>query len=119
MAADEAAGHIQGAPPTLHGNLAAIVRDQIAPAVAAGIEPASPQADPTVSVLMTRCAHLLDCRDDAESRWQLLARLERMNDPRRERYSSLLAVINGWPGPESLRPVLDLSVHALQARIQG
>ncbi|MFI1224808.1 MULTISPECIES: MerR family transcriptional regulator [unclassified Streptomyces] len=119
MARDQTAGYVQGGPPVPHSNLAAIVRDQIAPAVAAGIDPASPQADPIVAVLMTRCAHLLDCRDDAESRWQLLARLERVNDPRRERYSSLLAVINGWPGPESLRPVLDWSVHALRARTQG
>ncbi|MFE2931990.1 MerR family transcriptional regulator [Streptomyces sp. NPDC059278] len=119
MVQEQTAGYVQGGPPVLHCNLAAIVRDQIAPAVAAGIEPASLQADPIVAVLMTRCAHLLDCRDDAESRWQLLARLERVNDPRRERYLSLLAVINGWPGPESLRPVLDWSVHALQARTQG
>ncbi|WP_405677414.1 MerR family transcriptional regulator [Streptomyces sp. NBC_01511] len=119
MAREQTAGYVQGGPPMLHSNLAAIVRDQIAPALAADIEPASLQADPIVAVLMTRCAHLLDCRDDAESPWQLLARLERVNDPRRERYFSLLAVINGWPGPESLRPVLDWSVHALQARMQG
>lgn len=119
MAQEQTAAYAQGGPPMLHSDLAAIVRDQIAPAVAAGIEPASLQADPIVAVLMTRCAPLLDCRDDAESRWQLLARLERVNDPRRERYSSLLAVINGWPGPESLRPVLDWSVHALRARMQG
>lgn len=118
MAEDQAAGHIPGVPPSPHNDLAAIVRDQIAPAVAAGIAPASPQADEIVSALMTRCAHLLDCRDDAESRGQLLTRLERMNDPRRERYFSLLAVINGWPGPESLQPVLDWSVHALHARTQ-
>ncbi|WP_405566989.1 MerR family transcriptional regulator [Streptomyces sp. NBC_01167] len=115
---DQAAGHIADTPPSPHRDLAAIVRDQIAPAVAAGIEPASPQADPIVSALMTRCTPLLESRDDADSRGQLLTRLERMNDPRRERYFSLLAVINGWPGPESLQPVLDWSVHALQARIQ-
>ncbi|MFE7752592.1 MerR family transcriptional regulator [Streptomyces sp. NPDC057428] len=119
MAQEQTAGYVQGGPPMPHSNVAAIVRDQIAPAVAARIEPASLQADAIVAVLMTRCAHLLDCRDDAESRWQLMARLERVNDPRRERYFSLLAVINGWPGPESLRPVLDWSVHALQARMRG
>ncbi|WP_430495979.1 MerR family transcriptional regulator [Micromonospora trifolii] len=41
------------------------------------------------------------------------------NDPRRERYLSLLAVVIGWPGPQSLPPVLDWAVHALQPRIQG
>jgi len=34
-----------------------------------------------------------------------------VNDPRRERYLTLLAVINGWPGPESLAPVLDWSTE--------
>ncbi|MDX3376001.1 MerR family transcriptional regulator [Streptomyces sp. ME02-6991-2A] len=116
---EQTAAYAQGSPPMPHGDLAAIVRDQTAPAVAAGIEPVSLQADPIVSVLMTRCAHLLDGRDDAESRRQLLARLKRVNDPRRERYLSLLAVINGWPAPESLRPVLDWSVHALHARMRG
>ncbi|MER5966256.1 MerR family transcriptional regulator [Streptomyces sp. NPDC002057] len=118
MAQEETVAHTEGGPPTLHSNVGAIVRDQIAPAVAAGIDPASLQADPIVAVLMTRCAHLLGSRDDAESRLQLLARLERVNDPRRERYFSLLAVINGWPDPESLRPVLDWSVHVLRARMQ-
>lgn len=115
----ETAKYIPGRPPAPHTDLAAIVRDQITPAVAAGVEPASPRADPVVAVLMTRCAHLLDRGDDATSRGQLLVRLRRMNDPRRERYSSLLAVINGWPGPDSLRPVLDWAVRALQARTRG
>ncbi|MGW7018067.1 GNAT family N-acetyltransferase [Streptomyces decoyicus] len=75
--------------------MAAIVREQIGPVVVDGIEPASPQADPIVSVLMNRRAHLLDRRNDAESRCRLLARLESMNDPRRERYFSLLAVLKG------------------------
>ena len=30
---------------------------------------------------------------------------------------TLLAVINGWPAPESLTPVLDWSIHALGARV--
>lgn len=134
---EEAAGHLPGEPPMLHGSLAAIVRDQVAPAVAAGTDPAAPQADPIVAVLLTRCAHLLDRGDgdgdgdgdgneggDGDSgdgagpdpRRQLAARLERMNDPRRERYFALLAVINGWPAPESLRPVLDWAARALYAR---
>jgi hypothetical protein len=50
---------------------------------------------------------------------QLLARLEAVNDSRRERYLTLLAVINGWSAPESLTPVLDWSIQALGARIPG
>ncbi len=56
--------------------------------------------------------------DDAGLRRRLVTRLESANDPRRERYLQLLAVINGWPVPESLAPVLDWSIHAVRARIQ-
>ncbi|WP_448318435.1 MerR family transcriptional regulator [Streptomyces sp. CO7] len=115
---DVAAGRVEGAPPSRHSDLAAIVRDRTAPAVAAGIEPASPRADPVVAALTTGCAHLFEGRDDGGSRRQLLTRLEALNDPRRERYLSLLAVINGWPRPESLQPVLDWSLHALRARVR-
>ncbi len=46
-----------------------------------------------------------------------LARLEAANDPRRERYLTLLAVVNGWQVLESLTPVLDWSIQALAARV--
>jgi len=42
-----------------------------------------------------------------------------VNDPRRERYLTLLAVINGWPAPDSLAPVLDWSTRALGAPVPG
>ncbi|MFI8291502.1 MerR family transcriptional regulator [Streptomyces sp. NPDC085614] len=114
--AEDLAADARTGPPALHDDLAAIVRDEIAPALAAGIEPASPRAEPCVSALLARCAHLLDRHDDDTGpRQRLLTRLERMNDPRRERYLTLLAVINGWPAPESLRPVLTWSIHALGA----
>ena len=45
----------------------------------------------------------------------VLARLESVNDSRRETYLTLLAVINGWPAPESLTPVLEWSSRALAA----
>lgn len=134
VAREAAAARLQGEPPVLHGTLGAIVRDQVAPAVAAGVDPASAQADPVVALLLSRCAHLLDRDGDfvdggdhgggggpgdrggADARRQLPARLDSTNDPCRERYLALLAVINGWPAPESLRPVLDWSVRALRAQ---
>ncbi|MET9624100.1 MerR family transcriptional regulator [Streptomyces sp. NPDC006464] len=115
--AEERAADAQAGPPSPHDDVAAIVRDEIAPAVAAGIDPASPRAEPRVSALLTRCAHLVDSRDDDTGpRQRLLTRLEGLNDPRRERYLALLAVINDWPAPESLRPVLGWSIQALRAR---
>ena len=111
-----AALHTPGGPPTRDRDLAATVRDQVAPAVAAGIQPASPAADAIVSVLLCRCAPLLDGTGDVESRRLLLARLDTINDPRRERYLDLLAVINGWPVGETAQPELDWAIGALRAR---
>ncbi|MFF5247738.1 hypothetical protein ACFY3V_25920 [Streptosporangium sp. NPDC000095] len=54
--------------------------------------------------------------DDADLRRRLLVRLESANAPRRETYLRLLAVINGWPAPESLTPVLGWFIRALIAR---
>jgi DNA-binding transcriptional MerR regulator len=99
LAADQAAELARRDRSGPRPGLAAVVRDQVAPAVAAGIAPDSPEAGPVVSGLLSRCADLVD-------RGELPARLELMNDPRRERYFRLLAVINGWPAPQSLQPVL-------------
>jgi DNA-binding transcriptional MerR regulator len=117
MAIDEAAERAQGSTPVLHRGLIAVVRDQASSALAAGIEPASPEAAPAVAALTAHYAHILGRPDDAGLRRQLLARLEAVNDPRRERYLTLLAVINGWPAPQSLTQVLDWSIRALGARI--
>ncbi|MFE6041649.1 MerR family transcriptional regulator [Streptomyces sp. NPDC056452] len=99
-------------------DIAVVVRDQAGPALAAGIDPASPQADPVVAAFTAHYAHLLARPDDVELRRRLAARLESVNDPRRERYLRLLAVVNGWPAPESLAPELDWSVQALRVRTQ-
>ena len=113
MARDEAAERGQGNTPVPRRGLIAVVRDQVGPVLAARIEPTSPQAAPVVASLTAHYARILSRPDDAGLRRQLLARLEAVNDPRRERYLTLLAVINGWPAPESLTPVLDWSIRAL------
>ncbi|MET8900666.1 MerR family transcriptional regulator [Streptomyces sp. NPDC004538] len=97
-------------------DIAAVVGHQVGPAMAAGIAPASPQADPIVAAFTAHYAQLLGRPDDVELRRRLATRLESVNDPRRERYLQLLAVVNGWPAPESLAPVLDWSVEALRVR---
>ncbi|MFD0058470.1 MerR family transcriptional regulator [Streptomyces sp. NPDC127168] len=97
-------------------DIAAAVRDQAGPALTAGIDPASPQADPIVAAFTAHYAQLLGRPDDLELRRRLATRLESVNDPRRERYLQLLAVVNGWPAPESIAPALDWSVEALRVR---
>ncbi|NUK05794.1 MerR family transcriptional regulator [Streptomyces lunaelactis] len=98
---------------------AATVRAQVAQALAADIDPASPEADPLVAAVTAQYALDTDRPDDIDLRRHLLTRLETANDPRRERYLHLLAVINGWPAPESLAPTLDWFIRALRAGIPG
>ncbi|MFG2339845.1 MerR family transcriptional regulator [Streptomyces yangpuensis] len=118
MAEDQAAEQARSDTMGPRRDIAAVVRDQVGPALTAGIDPASPQADPIVAAFTAHYAHLLGRPDDVGLRRRLATRLESVNDPRRERYLQLLAVVNGWPTPESLAPVFDWSVQALRVRTQ-
>ncbi|MEU4078169.1 MerR family transcriptional regulator [Streptomyces venezuelae] len=118
MAEGLAADRVQGDTTGPRRDFVAAVRDLVAPALAAGIDPASHQADPIVAALAADYAHLCGRPDDAGLRRRLLLRLESVNDPRRDRHLQLLAVINSWPAPESLAAVLDWSVKALRVRTQ-
>ncbi|WP_432122718.1 MerR family transcriptional regulator [Streptomyces sp. S1] len=113
---DQAAEQARSAATGPRRDIAVAVRDQAGPALIAGIDPASPRADPIVAAFTAQYAHLLGRPDDIELRRRLVTRLESVNDPRRERYLQLLAVVNGWPAPESLAPVFDWSVRALRVR---
>jgi DNA-binding transcriptional MerR regulator len=122
MAEDEASEHTQG-DGGLRRDFIATVRAEVAPALLAGIGPATAQAEPIVTGLTARYTEVVSASDDnietvaeTELRRRLLTRLEIVNDPRREQYLELLAVINDWPAPESLTPVLDWFIEALQAR---
>ena len=89
---------------------------EVGPALAAGVDPASPQADAVVAAVTAEYARLSGRPDDADLRRRLLTRVETANDPRRERYLQLLAVINGWIAPESLAPVFDWFTEAAEPR---
>ncbi|WBB69976.1 MerR family transcriptional regulator [Micromonospora sp. WMMD812] len=95
----------------------AVVRSEVGPALAAGVDPVSTEADAVVATVLVRYARVCGRPDDEELPSRLLARLEAAADPRRERYLRLLSVVNGWPGTESLTPVLDWGVRALRARL--
>jgi DNA-binding transcriptional MerR regulator len=103
-----------GTPP--RPGVVAVTRELVAAAVSSGISPDSPQADPVVATLTAGCALAVGRPDDAQLRGWLLHRLETANDPRRDRYLHLLSVINGWPAPEPLAPVIDWSCRALRTR---
>ncbi|WJV50784.1 MerR family transcriptional regulator [Streptomyces flavofungini] len=113
LAADRAPDDTTGLPRIL----ADALRTRVGPALAAGIAPDGPEAGPVVADLTAHYARILGGRLDPDDlRRRLLSRLEGMNDPQRDRYLELLAVVNGWPPPDSLAPVLDWCVAALRAR---
>ncbi|GGO15835.1 MerR family transcriptional regulator [Microbispora bryophytorum] len=106
--------HVRGDVP--RPGAVAMVRDHVAPALAAGVGSASPQADAVVASVAARYADLVGHPDDTALRRRLLTLLETANDPRRESYLRLLAVVNGWPPPDPLAPALTWFVAALRAR---
>ncbi|MGW4560947.1 MerR family transcriptional regulator [Streptomyces sp. NPDC004561] len=116
IAEDQASEQARSRAGGLGRDLIATVRDRTAPVLGAGITPTAPGADPVVAALTAHYANVVGAPDDVELRRRLISRLETANDPRRERYLRLLAVINDWPAPESLAPVLDWAVQALRAR---
>ncbi|MFB7328124.1 MerR family transcriptional regulator [Streptomyces sp. NPDC056190] len=116
MAEDHATEQARGDTTGPRRDIAATVRDLVGPALATHIDPASPQADPIVAALAVHYAHVLGHPDDIGLRRRLATRLANINDPRRDRYLRLLAVVNGWPPPESLAPLFNWSIEALSAR---
>jgi DNA-binding transcriptional MerR regulator len=105
--------------PGVRRDAAAVVRDQVGPALAAGIDPASSQADPVVAAVTARYAQIVGRPDDIDLRRALLTRSQTANDPRRERYLQLLSLINGWSATEPLAPALDWFNRALRTRLAG
>ena len=100
-------------------DVVAIARDHAAAALATGITPQSSRADHVVAAITADCSRVLGRPDDGELCRRLLRQLTAANDPRRDRYFRLLALINDWPPPERLAPALDWSVTALRLRTAG
>ncbi|WP_169947956.1 MerR family transcriptional regulator [Microbispora sp. H11081] len=104
--------HVDGPRP----DAVAIVRDQVAPALAAGVGSASPRADAIIATVTARYAALVGRPDDTALRSRLLTVLETAADPRRQTYLRLLAVVNGWPPPHDPTPALTWFTDALRTR---
>ncbi|GAB3134459.1 MerR family transcriptional regulator [Microbispora hainanensis] len=107
------AGHGRGNVP--RPGAVAIVRDHVAPALAAGVDSASPQAAAVVAAVTARYAGLVGRPDDAALRRRLLSLVDTARDPRRQTYVRLLAVVNGWPPPDDPTPALTWFADALRA----
>ena len=111
-----AAERAHGRTTVVRPDFSAVVRDLVAPALAAGTDPVSPQADAVVAAVVARYGQVFDRTDDDDLRRELLSWAETVNDPRRERYLRLLSVVNGWPAPHSMAPVFNWLIRALRAR---
>ncbi len=117
MAEHYAAERAHSGTTVVRQDFAATVRDQVAPVMAAGTEPDSPEADAVVASVVDRYRGVFDRPDNVDLRRALLSWAETVNDPRRERYLKLLSMVNGWPAPQSLAPVFDWFIRALRARV--
>ena len=111
-----AAERAHGRTTVVRPDFSAVVRDLVAPALAAGTDPVSPQADAVVAAVIARYGQVFNRPDDDDLRRRLLTWLETVNDPRRERYLQLLSVVNGWPAPHSMAPVFEWLIQALRGR---
>jgi hypothetical protein len=107
MAEYQAAQRSGGAEPGPHNRLVTFVREKVEAAPAAGVDPASEQAERVVADVAAEYARAFGDADGPDFRRRLLERLDVGGDPRAERYWELLAIINGWPGQPSLVPIFD------------
>ncbi|WP_063022071.1 MerR family transcriptional regulator [Nocardia niwae] len=119
MAEYQARERAEGDATGLHHHLTEAVRDRVGAAVAAGIPPESSAAAGLVADLAERYAATFGRPDDRALREWMLTRLQVADDARVERYWQLLAVINGWPAPPSLRPVFAWFTAALRTDLAG
>ncbi|MFC5181838.1 MerR family transcriptional regulator [Actinomadura harenae] len=99
------------APPRKHA--VAEVAETIRPLLAAGVLPGSPEAAAAVAHVAAAYAASQDVPDSPSLRSRLAAHLTAANDPRRERYMTLLATINGWSPPDHPRQELTWFLTAL------
>ncbi|WBO65727.1 MerR family transcriptional regulator [Streptomyces camelliae] len=115
--------YTQGTAQPPRPDVVAVARELAGPTMAAGTAPEAPQAEPVVTALLTRYAPAPGHRENtapghrpyADPAAWLLRRLESARDPRWDRYFQLLALINGWPAPDPLTPLIDWTVTALRA----
>jgi DNA-binding transcriptional MerR regulator len=98
------AGENVAADPAIGAQTAEAITEHAGGAVAAGIDPASPEATPILERLIGAMAEASGREDGADYRRAALDQLERSTDPRPERYWQLMAVINGWPPFPPQRP---------------
>ncbi|MFI5959685.1 MerR family transcriptional regulator [Cryptosporangium sp. NPDC051539] len=99
LAAQYAADRAEGQLP--RPEAVAVVRAVLGERGGAGVPPRSPEAGPILDAVARAYARVVGEPDGPALRDRLASRLELADDPRRERYERLLAVVNGWPAPDA------------------
>ena len=117
-AEDRAAGR-SGDDASAGQATATAVASRAGEAVAAGIDPASPQAAPIVDELVEGYAAFRGESDGPELRRWLVEMIATFADRRAERYWQLLATINGWPAIPSSVPAWEWFRAALEAPLKA
>jgi DNA-binding transcriptional MerR regulator len=119
MAQFQADQRAEGDDTGLHQDLTVLVIEQVQAAIAADIDPASPDAGPVVDQLMDAYARTFSRSDTTSYRAEVLRRLQVAADPRTHRYFELLAQINGWPPQPDLTPLFGWFTRALETHPSG
>jgi DNA-binding transcriptional MerR regulator len=96
--------------------MATLLRERVAAATAAGIEPDSAEARPVADELVAAYARHAGRANGPGFRSWLLEVLESSSDRRYERYWQLLAIINGWPPQPAVMPAAEWLIAALRSR---
>ncbi|MFI6055772.1 MerR family transcriptional regulator [Streptomyces violascens] len=90
------------------------VRERITAAKEAGIDPLSPEAEPTVKDIVQLFSRAYPHIPDAEVTTRMIQQLEVTNDPRIERYWQLVWAVNGWQVLPGLLPDSSWLLQALR-----
>ncbi|MEA2370216.1 MAG: hypothetical protein QOH12_610 [Solirubrobacteraceae bacterium] len=98
---------------------AALVVERAGGAVAAGVDPSSPDAEPIVAELVAAFARANGSADDPQTRVWLAETIETFADARVNRYWELLGTINGWPDRPSAAPAWEWLLAALRSASVG
>ncbi|MFC9692884.1 MerR family transcriptional regulator [Kribbella sp. NPDC056951] len=98
----------------LRPGVVSTLRQRVGPAIAAAVDPASPEARALVDEITADYARRVGRPADDELRTRLSSLLDTAGDPRWFRYLRLLAAVNGWQDPEPLQPIYDWTRTALR-----
>lgn len=98
----------------IHDELPEPVRERIAAAQEAGIDPLGREAEPIVESIVQLFAQAYPHIPDVEMSAWVIQQLEVTNDPRVERYWRLVWAVNGWEVVPGLLPVSSWLLQALR-----